>query len=42
MRVLFLDRAGVVCDETTRDLAHYSDFDEIVVAAPMAFFPFSG
>jgi saccharopine dehydrogenase-like NADP-dependent oxidoreductase len=32
MRVLVLGGAGAVCTETTRDLAHYSDFDEIVVA----------
>jgi lysine 6-dehydrogenase len=32
MRVLILGGAGAVCNETTRDLAHYSDFDEIVVA----------
>jgi lysine 6-dehydrogenase len=32
MRVLVLGGAGAVCNETTRDLAHYSDFDEIVVA----------
>jgi saccharopine dehydrogenase-like NADP-dependent oxidoreductase len=32
MRVLVLGGAGAVCNETTRDLAHYSNFDEIVVA----------
>lgn len=32
MRVLVLGGAGAVCKETTRDLARYSDFDEIVVA----------
>jgi lysine 6-dehydrogenase len=32
MRVLVLGGAGAVCNETTRDLAHTSDFDEIVVA----------
>jgi len=32
MRVLVLGGAGAVCKETTRDLAQYSDFDEIVVA----------
>jgi len=32
MRVLVLGGAGAVCNETTRDLALYSDFDEIVVA----------
>jgi lysine 6-dehydrogenase len=32
MRVLVLGGAGAVCSETTRDLAQYSDFDEIVVA----------
>ena len=32
MRVLVLGGAGAVCNETTRDLAKYSDFDEIVVA----------
>jgi saccharopine dehydrogenase-like NADP-dependent oxidoreductase len=32
MRVLVLGGAGAVCNETTRDLAQYSDFDEIVVA----------
>jgi len=32
MRVLVLGGAGAVCKETTRDLALYSDFDEIVVA----------
>ncbi|HEY48300.1 MAG TPA: hypothetical protein G4O14_16145 [Anaerolineae bacterium] len=32
MRVLVLGGAGAVCNEATRDLAHYSDFDEIVVA----------
>ena len=32
MRVLVLGGAGAVCNETTRDLIKYSDFDEIVVA----------
>jgi saccharopine dehydrogenase-like NADP-dependent oxidoreductase len=32
MRVLVLGGAGAVCNETTRDLAEYSDFKEIVVA----------
>ena len=32
MRVLVLGGAGAVCNETTRDLVKYSDFDEIVVA----------
>ena len=32
MRVLVLGGAGAVCKETTRDLAEYSDFEEIVVA----------
>ncbi len=32
MRVLVLGGAGAVCNETTRDLVQYSDFDEIVVA----------
>ena len=32
MRVLVLGGAGAVCNETTRDLAKYSDFSEIVVA----------
>ncbi len=32
MRALVLGGAGAVCKETTRDLADYSDFDEIVVA----------
>ncbi len=32
MRALVLGGAGAVCKETTRDLAEYSDFDEIVVA----------
>jgi saccharopine dehydrogenase-like NADP-dependent oxidoreductase len=32
MRVLVLGGAGAVCSETTRDLAQYSDFDEIIVA----------
>ncbi|RMF37445.1 MAG: hypothetical protein D6759_02320, partial [Chloroflexi bacterium] len=32
MRALVLGGAGAVCRETTRDLAQYSDFDEIVVA----------
>lgn len=32
MRVLVLGGAGAVCSETTRDLAQYSDFAEIVVA----------
>ena len=32
MRALVLGGAGAVCSETTRDLAQYSDFTEIVVA----------
>ncbi len=32
MRALVLGGAGAVCRETTRDLAAYSAFDEIVVA----------
>ena len=32
MKVLVLGGAGAVCSETTRDLARYSKFDEIVVA----------
>ena len=32
MKVLVLGGAGAVCSETTRDLAQYSKFDEIVVA----------
>lgn len=32
MRALVLGGAGAVCKETTRDLAEYSNFDEIVVA----------
>ena len=32
MRVLVLGGAGAVCSETTRDLAEFSDFGEIVVA----------
>jgi len=32
MRVLVLGGAGAVCKETTRDLALFSDFDEIVIA----------
>lgn len=32
MRVLVLGGAGAVCKETTRDLAQYSEFDEISVA----------
>ncbi|GAI18611.1 unnamed protein product, partial [marine sediment metagenome] len=32
MRALVLGGAGAVCKETTRDLAEYSDYDEIVVA----------
>ena len=32
MRALVLGGAGAVCKETTRDLAQYSDFEEIVVA----------
>jgi lysine 6-dehydrogenase len=32
VRVLVLGGAGAVCKETTRDLARYSHFDEIVVA----------
>jgi lysine 6-dehydrogenase len=31
MRVLALGGAGAVCSEATRDLAAYSDFDEIVI-----------
>ncbi len=31
-KVLVLGGAGTVCSETTRDLAQYSDFDEIVIA----------
>lgn len=31
MRVLALGGAGAVCSEATRDLAEYSDFDEIVI-----------
>ena len=31
-KVLVLGGAGTVCSETTRDLAQYSDFDEIMVA----------
>jgi hypothetical protein len=42
MRVLVLGGAGAVCNETTRDLTQYSEFNEIIVAAPIAFFPFSG
>ena len=32
MRVLVLGGAGAVCSETTRDLAEFSDFGEIIVA----------
>jgi lysine 6-dehydrogenase len=32
MKALVLGGAGAVCRETTRDLANFSDFDEIVVA----------
>lgn len=32
MRALVLGGAGAVCQETTRDLAQYSDFEEIIVA----------
>ena len=32
MRALVLGGAGAVCKETTRDLAEFSDFDELVVA----------
>jgi lysine 6-dehydrogenase len=32
MRAMVLGGAGAVCKETTRDLAEYSNFDEIVVA----------
>jgi saccharopine dehydrogenase-like NADP-dependent oxidoreductase len=32
MRALVLGGAGAVCTETTRDLALYSDFEEIVIA----------
>src|SRR3990170_7374133 len=32
MRALVLGGAGAVCQETTLDLAKYSDFEEIVVA----------
>lgn len=32
MRALVLGGAGAVCKETTRDLAQYSDFEEITVA----------
>jgi lysine 6-dehydrogenase len=32
MRVLVLGGAGAVCKETTRDLAKYSDYEQIVVA----------
>jgi lysine 6-dehydrogenase len=32
MRALVLGGAGAVCRETTRDLAEYSNFDEIIVA----------
>jgi len=32
MKVLVLGGAGAVCSETTRDLAQYSDFENIVVA----------
>ena len=33
MRALVLGGAGAVCEETTRDLAKYSKFDEIVAFA---------
>lgn len=32
MRVLVLGGVGAVCNETTRDLVQFSDFDEIVIA----------
>ena len=32
MRALVLGGAGAVCKETTRDLAKYSDFEEIIIA----------
>ena len=32
MRALVLGGAGAVCQETTRDLSRFSDFEEIVVA----------
>ena len=32
MKVLVLGGAGAVCSETTRDLAQYSKFDEIIIA----------
>jgi len=32
MKVLVLGGAGAVCNETTRDLVKFSDFQEIVVA----------
>ena len=32
MRALILGGAGAVCKETTRDMALYSEFDEIIVA----------
>ena len=32
MRALVLGGAGAVCKETTRDLAEFSKYDEIVVA----------
>ena len=32
MKTLVLGGAGAVCNETTRDLAQFSKFDEIVVA----------
>ena len=31
MRALVLGGAGAVCKETTRDLAEYSSFEEIVI-----------
>jgi hypothetical protein len=42
MRVLVLGGAGAVCNETSKDFTHNSDFKEVVIAAPIAFFPFSG
>ena len=32
MKALVLGGAGVVCKETTRDLAEFSDFSEIIIA----------
>ena len=32
MKTLVLGGAGAVCSETTRDLAQFSKFDEIMVA----------